>query len=77
MSAMSFSSVRATVHEVIALARNRRHAAILRRHLRVKYGAALVGKPGSVIGDALAAIDSARWKGLAVFVVLLFVALRR
>ena len=66
---------RAIVRELVALTRNYRYAAILRRQLRAKYGRVVVGRPSVLIGEALLALDRPRTR-LVICAVLLGVATR-
>jgi hypothetical protein len=68
--------VRRMIREAIALSRNYQHAAILRRRLRTKYGAVLPAGPSVAIGDALVALNHARWRRLLVLIVLFMIAAR-
>jgi hypothetical protein len=65
---------------MVALGRNYRYVAILRRHLRSKYGLVVVCKPSVLIGEALIAMDHTPWTRLVmpalVTVVLAAVATR-
>jgi hypothetical protein len=72
---------RTIARELVALSRNYRSVAILRRHLRSKYGLVVVCKPSVLIGEALVAMDHTPWTRLAmpaalVAVVLVAVATR-
>lgn len=64
------------VREAVALSRNYRHAAILRRQLRTKYGAAVGGSPTVLMGEALTVAQHAPWIRLVVLTVLLLAAVR-
>jgi hypothetical protein len=70
---MWLTGVRAMVREVLALSRNYRHAAILRRHVKAKYGAVVTARPTILVGEALAVRDHVPWKRLAALAVLLVV----
>ena len=73
----SLKRVYAMVREILALSRNYRHAAILRRHLTAKYGAVVSASPTILIGEALVTMDHAPWRRLTILTLLLVVALRR
>ena len=62
--------------EVVALARNYRHAAVLRRHLRSKYGVRVAVGRDVFVGEVLAAIEHAPWSRLVVLAALLIAAVR-
>ena len=70
-------SVRTMTREAVALSRNYRHAALLRRQLRARCGAVAPARPGILIGEALTAIDHAPWTRMAMFALLLVIAARR
>ena len=74
---MSLGRVRAMAREAIALGRNYKHAALIRRYVRAKYGKVVVSTPSVIIGDALLALEHARWSRLAVLALLVVVAVRR
>ena len=74
---MSLHRARSVVRELVALSRNYRHAAILRRHVRTRYGAAPTVRPSTLIGEVLAAAHQTFWKRVAVLTVLFLVATRR
>ena len=74
---ISLGSLRGMIREVIAVGRNYKHAAILRRYVRARYGKVVVGKPTVVIGDALIAAERAPWRRLTVLAVLLVLGVRR
>ena len=74
---MSLQRVRSLAKEVVALGRNYRHAAIMRRYVRTRYGAVVTARPSILIGEALTALTLASWRRLAVLAALLVVALRR
>lgn len=65
---------RATAREALALSRNYRHAANLRRQLRSTHGAAVAIGPTSLVGEALALMEHAPWGRLAILTVLLLIA---
>ena len=65
---------RAIAREFVALCRNYRHAAILRRQLRAKYGRVVVGKPSVLIGEVLLAMDRIPWTRLAIAAAVLVAA---
>ena len=67
---------RAIARELVALSRNYRHAAILRRQLRVKYGRVVVGKPSVLIGEVFIAMDRIPWTRLAIGAAVLVLAAR-
>jgi hypothetical protein len=67
---------RAIARELVALCRNYRHVAILRRQLRAKHGRVVVGKPSVLIGEVLVAMDHIPWTRLAIGAVVLGVAAR-
>ena len=67
---------RAIARELVALGRNYRHVAILRRQLRAKYGRVVVGKPSVLIGEVLIAMDRIPWTRLAIGAVVLGVVVR-
>jgi hypothetical protein len=64
------------MREALALSRNFRQAALLRRRLRSKYGRVIPGKPSILIGEALATMEHAPWTRLAILVGLFIVASR-
>ena len=66
--------------ELVALGRNYRYAAILRRQLRSEYGLVVVRRPSVLIGEALLAIDHTPWIRLATsaaLVAVVFMAVAR
>ena len=71
---MVSGTVRAITREVIALSRNYRHAARLRRHVQAKYGAVIVCRPSVLIGDALIAMENVRWSRLVILAVAIVLA---
>ena len=71
---MSLRTVRTMARELVALSRNYRHAAVLRRHLRQQYGAVLKPSWGAMIGELAIAMTNAPWRRLAILVTLLIVA---
>ena len=71
---ISLKRVPPIVRELLALSRNYRHAAILRRHVRTKYGAVVTARPTILIGEALAAMDHVPWRRLTVLAVLVVAA---
>jgi hypothetical protein len=73
---MALQRFRAMVREAVALSRNYRHAAILRQHVRRRYGAQITARPSILIGDALASMDHAPWRRVMILAVLLVIALR-
>ena len=72
----AISTVSRAIREAIALGRNYRHAAVLRRHLRRRYGVAVVMGPGVLIGEALTVADRCRWVSLAILAAVLLVMTR-
>ena len=72
----AISMVQRAIREAVALGRNYRHAAVLRRHLREHYGVAVVTGPGVLIGEALTVADRFRWVPLAVLLAMFLVAAR-
>jgi hypothetical protein len=72
---------RTIARELVAVGRNYRYVAVLRRQLRSEYGLVVVRKPSVLIGEALLAMDHMPWTRLAmpaalVAVVLVAVATR-
>ena len=66
--------------ELVALGRNYRYVAILRRQLRSEYGLVVVRRPSVLFGEALLAIDHTPWIRLATsaaLVAVVFVAVAR
>ena len=61
--------------ELVALGRNYRYVAILRRQLRSEYGLVVVRKPSVLIGEALLAMDHTPWTRLAMSAALVAVVL--
>jgi hypothetical protein len=71
---------RRIARELVALGRNYRYVAILRRQLRSEYGLVVVRRPSVLIGEALLAIDHTPWSRLATsaaLVAVVFVAVAR
>ena len=73
---MSLRPVRTIVRELVALSRNYRHAAVLRRHLRRRYGAAMKPSPGALVGEIALAMNNAPWGRLTILAIL-FIAARK
>ena len=67
----------AMAREVVALSRNYRQAAILRRQLRSTHGIVVTFGPTALVGEALALMEHAPWARLAVLTVLLLAAVRK
>lgn len=74
---LSFRSARAMIREGLALSRNYRHAATMRRRLRANYGMVVAWRPSALIGDVLVAVDSAPWRRLTVMAAVLVLVARR
>jgi hypothetical protein len=64
---------RTITRELVALGRNYRSVAILRRHLRSKYGLVVVCKPSVLLGEVLVAMDHTPWTRLAMSAVIVAV----
>ena len=73
---MSFDKVRAIARELRASARNYENAAIIRRHVRAKYGVVVTVRPSILIGEALVALTRAPWGRFTVLAALLVIAKR-
>jgi hypothetical protein len=74
---LSLRSVRATVREGLALSRNYRHAAKMRRRLRANYGVVVTRRPSTLIGDLLVGVDKIPWRRLTIMAALLVLVARR
>ena len=74
---MSVYTIRAMARELPAQARNYRYAAILRRHLRDKYGRIIRVRPTVLIGEALIAIDQVPWARVTILLAIVLLAARR
>jgi hypothetical protein len=64
----------AVAREAVALSRNYRHAAVLRRQLRSTRGVAMTWGPSALLGEALTRMEHAPWIRLTVLIMLFFVA---
>ena len=64
----------AVAREAVALSRNYRHAAILRRQLRAKHGAAVTAGHSALLGEALTRLEHAPWVRLALLIALFVLA---
>ena len=73
---MSLHPIRLAVRELRARSRNYKHAAILRRHIRARYGAVAPAHPSILIGEALATLSQVPWTRVAVLLMLVVLAAR-
>ena len=74
---MSLYTIRAMASELRAQARNYRYVAMLRRHVRAKYGRVIPVRPSVLIGDVLIAIDRLRWTRVTILLAIMLLAARR
>ena len=74
---MSLYTIPAMARELRAQARNYQHAAILKRHLRDKYGRIIRVRPTVLIGEALIAVDQVPWARVTILLAIVLLAARR
>ena len=74
---MSLYTIRGMARELRAQTRNYRHAAILKRHLRDRYGRIIRVRPTVLIGEALIAIDQVPWARVTILLAIVLLAARK
>jgi hypothetical protein len=74
---VSLYTIRAMASELRARGRNYRHVAILRRHVRERYGRVIRVRPSVLIGDVLNVIEHVPWARVTILLALVLLAARR
>ena len=70
---MPLHGFRSVAREVRAVSRNYLHAALLRRHIRARYGAVVTARPSVLIGEVLAVMCEVQWTRVTILAVLIVV----